>query len=322
MPSRLNFGVFLWARRLTTETLRADALAALTLAVVLVPQGLAYATLAGLPPVYGLYAGTVPLVVFGLLTSSSQVAVGPVAPSALLLAALAAPHVANEAEGGPNWVRVHLALAALAGGMQLAGAAAGVGGLAARLLSWPVMSGFSSGAAVLIAVSQVGELLGLPRSSLLGAVASSAPGGTLRAAAAVVAALPAVHAGAALLGVSALVLLLSWRSLTWRGARLLPAATPMPLLIVLGALVISWGLGLAKRGLRVVGPIPAALPAAASPLPSSAAAAVALLPAAALFAATSFVQTVALAEIFGRRVREAVAPNVELAALGAASLVG
>ncbi|NNL30995.1 MAG: sodium-independent anion transporter, partial [Gemmatimonadetes bacterium] len=124
---------------------------------MLIPQGMAYAMIAGLPPVYGLYAALVPLAVYALLGTSRELAVGPVAMVALLVANGVAPLAGGNAE---RYLALALALSALVGGIQLL---LGVvrGGFMVNLLSHPVLAGFTSAAALIIATSQLGGLTGL-----------------------------------------------------------------------------------------------------------------------------------------------------------------
>ena len=133
-----------------------DLVAGLTVAVVLIPQGMAYAMIAGLPPVYGLYAAIVPVLVYALLGTSRQVGMGPVAMDSLLVAAgLGALAIT----GVENYIAMALVLAFLVGAIQLLLGVCRMGFLV-RFLSKPVISGFTSGAALIIIFSQLKHLLG------------------------------------------------------------------------------------------------------------------------------------------------------------------
>ncbi len=143
--------------RYERKDLPGDALAGVIVATLLIPQGMAYALLAGLPPQFGLYASLLPLAVYALLGSSRFVAVGPVAMVSLLIA----NGVAEFAEpGSPRYLVLATATALVVGLMQIAMGAARLGVLT-NFLSHPVLSGFSSAAAILIALSQVKHLLGV-----------------------------------------------------------------------------------------------------------------------------------------------------------------
>jgi SulP family sulfate permease len=143
---------------LKSATLRADLVAGITVALVLVPQSMAYAQLAGLPAHYGLYTAFLPVLVAGLWGSSRQLATGPVAVVSLLTAAALTPVAA---QGSPQYVALAIALALLVGGIQLALGAFRLG-FAVNFLSHPVIAGFTSAAAIIIALSQLNKMLGVP----------------------------------------------------------------------------------------------------------------------------------------------------------------
>jgi SulP family sulfate permease len=138
-------------------TFRNDMLAGLTVCILLVPQGMAYALLAGMPPIYGLYGALVPLLIYGILGTSRQLSIGPVAVSALLVLAgitqLAEPE-------SPRYIELVILTGFLIGITQLLLSALRLGFLV-RFLSHPVIMGFTSAAAVIIAVSQLKYLLGI-----------------------------------------------------------------------------------------------------------------------------------------------------------------
>jgi len=138
--------------------LRADVLAGLTGAVVVVPQGVAFATLAGLPPQYGLYAALVPCIVAALFGSSRLMVTGPANAISLTTMALLAPLAAV---GSPQYISLALTLAFLVGFMQLLLGLARVGRWIEKV-PHSVVVGFTAGAAVLIVASQIGTALGLP----------------------------------------------------------------------------------------------------------------------------------------------------------------
>jgi SulP family sulfate permease len=136
---------------------RNDLIAGLTVCILLVPQGMAYALLAGVPPIYGLYTGLVPLFIYGLMSSSRQVSLGPVAISSLLVLA----GVGQLAEPGTEaFLELVILSALLIGVAQFLLGALRLGFLV-HLLSNPVIMGFTSAAAIIIAVSQLQYLLGM-----------------------------------------------------------------------------------------------------------------------------------------------------------------
>ena len=148
---------FAWLLEYKKRDLRGDIIGGLTIAVMLIPQAMAYALLAGLPPIVGLYASVVPLLAYAIMGSSRQLAVGPVAIDSLLTAAtIGALAEASSA----RYVYLAALLALLVGAFQIVLGAIH-GGFLVNFLSRPVVNGFTSAAAVLIAASQVGSLLGL-----------------------------------------------------------------------------------------------------------------------------------------------------------------
>ncbi|MCA9667625.1 MAG: SulP family inorganic anion transporter, partial [Myxococcales bacterium] len=154
--SVLNLPFIETLRTSNPESVRHDAVAALTTAAMLVPQAMAYAALAELPPYVGLYAATLPLLLYALLGRTPELAIGPVAMASLMLASgvthFAQPHSAE-------YLEISIQLAFMVGAMQMAVGILRLGFLT-TLISYPVMSGFTSAAAVLIALSQLPHALG------------------------------------------------------------------------------------------------------------------------------------------------------------------
>ena len=147
-----------WIPGYSRDNLSEDLNAGLTVGVMLIPQGLAYALIAGLPPIYGLYAALVPLLVYAFLGTSGQLAVGPVAMVSLLVATGVS---SLSPSGVDEYVALALMLAFLVGAIQLA-----LGlmrfGFITNFLSHPVLSGFTSAAALIIGLSQLKHLTGIP----------------------------------------------------------------------------------------------------------------------------------------------------------------
>lgn len=286
-----------WLRGYGHDDLAADAVAGLTVAVMLVPQAMAFAVLAGLPPVHGLYAAAVPVAVYALLGTSAQLAVGPAAIICLLTASAVTPL----ADGDPAR---HAALAALlallVGALHLTMGLVRLGGLV-NLLAEPVISGFITAAGFVIAASQLPALLGL---------AAGGQGflGTLEV---VAASLGEAHPPTIAVGALAVVALLAGR----RG----PARLPVPLLVLVAATLATGLLGLDDRGVATVGTVPGGLPAPTLP-PLDAAAARELLPAALAIALVAYAESISLAKATAARTRARIDPNQELLASGAANL--
>lgn len=154
---RRVFPFLSWAP-LSGATLRADLVAGITVALVLVPQSMAYAQLAGLPAHYGLYTALLPVLVAGLWGSSGQLATGPVAVVSLLTAAALTPLAA---QGSEQYVVLAITLAFMVGCIQLALGGFRLG-FVVNFLSHPVIAGFTSAAAIIIALSQLSKVLGVP----------------------------------------------------------------------------------------------------------------------------------------------------------------
>ncbi|WP_018867017.1 MULTISPECIES: SulP family inorganic anion transporter [unclassified Thioalkalivibrio] len=144
--------------RPTKQTLNADLIAGISVALVLIPQSMAYAQLAGLPPVYGLYASLLPVMVAALWGSSNQLATGPVAVVSLLTASALIPLAA---EGSSEFIMLAIALAFIVGVIQLMLGLFKLGALVS-FISHPVIVGFTNAAAIIIALSQVNKILGVP----------------------------------------------------------------------------------------------------------------------------------------------------------------
>ncbi|OOG28145.1 sodium-independent anion transporter [Thioalkalivibrio denitrificans] len=140
------------------DNVRADLMAGIAVALVLVPQSMAYAQLAGLPPVYGLYASFLPVLVAALWGSSNQLATGPVAVVSLLTATALIPLAA---EGSADYIALAIVLALLVGVIQLSLGLFRMGALVS-FISHPVIVGFTNAAAIIIGLSQLNKLFGLP----------------------------------------------------------------------------------------------------------------------------------------------------------------
>jgi sulfate permease, SulP family len=302
-----------WGRPYDRNALSGDLIAAVVVAVMLIPQAMAYAMLAGLPPQAGLYGSMVPLLLYALLGSSRTLAVGPVAVVSLLTAA-AAGEVA--AQGEPAYHLAALALALMSGAALLALGVLRLGFLA-NFLSHPVISGFITGAGVLIAGSQLRHVLGIDaRGStlpeLFGSIARS---------------LGDIHLPTLLLSLGVLAFLFAarrWMAPTLRrlGVGERPAdliAKGSLLFAVVGSTLAVWIFGLAQAGVAVVGEIPRGLPGLSIPS-LDASMLVPLIAPAALIAIVGYVESISIAQTLAARRRQRVDPNQELVALGAANL--
>src|SRR5512147_1190540 len=159
LPSWLKpFTSFLsWWPRVNRDTARADMMAGLTGALVALPQGVAFATIAGMPPEYGLYAGMIPAIIAALFGSSWHLVSGPTTAASIVLFSVLSPHAEP---GSAAYVQLALTLTFMVGLIQLALGAARLGALI-NFISHSVVIGFTAGAAILIATSQAKHFFGL-----------------------------------------------------------------------------------------------------------------------------------------------------------------
>jgi SulP family sulfate permease len=279
------------------DTFFADLGAGLAVGAMLVPQAMAYALLAGLPPEVGLYASTVPLVLYALLGTSRQLAVGPVAIVSLLSATTLAT-VADEGTAG--YVAAAGLLALLVGVVHIVLGVARLGFLT-RLLSHPVLVGFTSAAALIIGASQVKHLLGVSLENdehfhetvweLLQKTSDA-------------------HGLTVVVGAGAIALMVGLK-------RWLPVV-PGALVAVVVTTIASVVWDLQDQGVKVVGDIPRGLPPLS--LPDDLGIAGTLVPAALVITLVGYMESIAVAKVYARRNRYEVDANRELIGLGAANI--
>lgn len=302
-----------WARRYGRATLGADLLAAVIVTVMLIPQSLAYAMLAGMPPEAGLYAAIVPVLLYAALGTSAALAVGPVAVVSLMTAA-AVGQVA--AQGTAGYAAAALTLALLSGLILLAMGLFRLG-FVANFLSHPVIAGFISAAGILIAAGQIGPLIGVQAAGqTLPDILVSLAGGLAQA-----------NPATAVIGGLTLAFLV-WvrrglKPLLRRaglGPRLADAlAKTGPVTAVAGGTAAVWALDLAQQGVAVVGQVPQGLPPLTMPSLSPDLIGALILPAA-LISVVGFVESVSVAQTLAARRRQRIEPDQELLGLGAANL--
>jgi sulfate permease, SulP family len=310
------FPVLQWGRHYSTAHFSADAVAAAVVTLMLIPQSLAYALLAGLPPQAGLYASMAPLVVYAVFGTSSTLAVGPAAVTSLMTAA-ALGSVA--AAGSWGYASAAALLALISGAMLLAMGALRLG-FVAHFLSHPVISGFVSASGLLIAATQLKHLLGVP---LAGQTLPELLPSLWQHAA-------QVHGPTLAMGLGALAFLV-WvrRSLKARlrgwglGALASDVITKAaPVLALAATTLLAWGLRLDEGGLRVVGAVPGGLPPLTLPALNAD-----LWPqikqlawAALLISLVGFVESVSVGQSLAAKRRERIEPDAELRALGASNI--
>ncbi len=284
-----------WMGRYERADLKHDLVAGLTTAVMLVPQGMAYALLAGLPPIVGLYASVIPLVLYALFGSSRQLAVGPVAMvSLLVLGGVSALEPSSTAQ----FVAYAVLLALMVGVIQLVMGVVRAGFLV-NFLSHPVISGFTSAAALIIGFNQLQHLLGLKltRTHHIHSIVGEAW-----------AQLGSINLWAAVVGVGGVVLLVALKRYAPRFPRAL-------VVVVLGTLFVV----LVGVDVKVVGEVPSGFPAPAIPLLDWGVVK-ALLPSALTISLVSFMESISVAKAFAKKGGYDIEPNQELVGLGLANI--
>ncbi|UDF34095.1 UNVERIFIED_ORG: sulfate permease [Shinella sp. XGS7] len=302
-----------WGRRYDRDTLIRDGVAALIVTIMLIPQSLAYALLAGLPPEVGLYASVAPLLLYAVFGSSRVLAVGPVAVVSLMTAA-AVGELAPA--GSPQYWTLALTLATISGLMLLAMGLLRLGFLA-NFLSHPVISGFITASGLLIAASQLKVLLGVKAEGHnLAALLVSLAGQ-----------LPRVH------GLTLAVGLAGTAFLFWARKGLKPAlmrlglkartaelsAKAGPVAAIALSTWLSWQLDWAGQGMKIVGHVPQGLPPLTLPSLDPAVWKDLALPAL-LISVVGFVESVSVGQTLAAKRRQRIAPDQELVALGSANL--
>lgn len=282
----------------TAQTLRHDAIAGATVALVAIPQSLAYAQLAGCPPYFGLYAALIPSVIGVLFGSSGVLSTGPVAMTSLLTAASIAPLAAH---GSEQFYSFAILLALLSGVFQLAFGVMRLGVLL-NFLSHPVLMGFINAAAIIISLSQLPALLGIPSTQSKHLLLDTWH---------VIANLDSLHELSLAFGMVALLMMLGFR----RYAPKLPGV----LITVALATALSQAIGYEQMGGRIVGDIPQGLPQFSLP-PTDWGATTALLPAAFVIALISFMEAMSSCKIISIRTRTPWDENQELIGQGLAKI--
>jgi SulP family sulfate permease len=306
---------FDWLLHYQSENLMGDIIAGVIVASLLIPQSMAYALLAGLPPQVGLYASIAPAILYPLLGTSRVLAVGPVAVDSLMVGAAVSQMATPDS---PEYLAFALTLAFLVGLIELSMGLFRLGFLV-NFLSRSVISGFISGAAVIIAFSQVKHLFGLslPRTKSFFELLVS-----------LISNLPQTNGVALALGAMSVAILLYFnkplvnqlKRRGWSDQKILPVAKSAPLLVVILGTLIVRGLQLDQTaGIKVVGDIPQGLPPLTLPILDIQALQL-LLPAALAIALVGYMEGFAGGQALASKRREKIDPNQELVAFGVANL--
>ena len=310
---RRNLPVLNWAKDYNRDTLTSDLVAAVIVTIMLIPQSLAYALLAGLPPEMGLYASILPLVAYAIFGTSRALAVGPVAVVSLMTAAA----VGNLAlQGTAEYALAAITLAFMSGVMLLVMGIFRLGFLA-NFLSHPVIAGFITASGVLIATSQLKHIFGIDAHGhtmieLLGSLFENqhlTNPITLLIGGLTVGFLFWVRKG--------MKTMLLGLGLKPRLADVLTKAGPV--LAVVVTTLVTWGFDLEAQGVKIVGEVPMGLPPLSAPS-FSAEIWGSLFVSALLISVIGFVESVSVAQTLAAKKRQRIIPDQELIGLGASNI--
>ncbi|CAM3877080.1 SulP family inorganic anion transporter [Alkalicoccus chagannorensis] len=282
----------------TSAALKQDAIAGITVFVMLVPQGMAYAVLAGLPPVMGLYASILPLLIYAFAGSSRQLAIGPVAMASILVFAgvslLAEPQ-------SPEYVSLVLLLTLMVGGIQCLLGLVNAGTLV-KFISQNVINGFTSAAAIMIGLSQAGNFVGvdvLTQTQFIPLLMDLLTN------------LSQIHLPTAAIGLVSLIALI--------GMKKIHTKLPASLFVVAGSTLLVYVLGLDEAGVAIVGEVPQGLPAFSLPEVNPASMQL-LLPTALTIALIAMMESLAITKTLADRDSPPVNINKELRGIGLANI--
>ncbi|GAB5470147.1 MAG: solute carrier family 26 protein [Rhodospirillales bacterium] len=315
LPSRLRgyLPILEWGRVYSRGTLTSDLMAALIVTIMLIPQSLAYALLAGLPAEVGLYASILPLLAYALFGTSRTLAIGPVAVVSLMTAA----SIGELGLTDPTEMIAAAALLALLSGVMLLAMGLLRLGAMANFLSHPVIAGFITASGILIAVSQAKHIFGVPTGghTLIEMVGSLLEN------------LDETNPVTLAIGVAATAFLFWVRSglgaflrRLGLGPALVASLTKTgPVLAVAATTLAVWGLDLQAQGVAIVGAVPEGLPPLALPAFGLESVTTLLLPAL-LISIIGFVESVSVAQTLAAKRRQRIQPNQELIGLGAANV--
>lgn len=290
-----------WMPKYKKSWLRSDLIAGLTVAIMLVPQGMAYAFLAGMPPIYGLYGGLIPLFLYALLGTSRQLSIGPVAVSALLVLAGVSQLAVPESE---EYIQLVLLAGLMIGCLQLLFSFLRLGFLV-NFLSHPVLTGFTSAAAIIIAISQLKDLLGfsIPRFSHISETLYYA-----------VEHFSETNWIAVGLCIGSIAFIFIGRKISKR--------IPGALLVVVIGTILAWVFKLEQYGLDIVKGVPEGLPIIGAPT-LSIANAKALIPTVLTVTIIGIVESISIAKVLESKHQDySIQPNQELLALGISKIGG
>ena len=289
-----------WLGSYKKSDLSGDLNAGLIVAIMLIPQGMAYAMLAGLPPVIGLYASTVPLIIYALFGTSRQLAVGPVAMVSLLVLS----GVSLLAEPGTDeYISLALLLMLMIGVFQLLLGVFKLGFIV-NFLSHAVISGFTSAAAIIIGLSQLKHLIGVSLEADKNVFLII--GETIRRAG-------EINPATLAIGVGSIVLLILMKKYVKK--------IPGPLVVVVLSILAVYLFNLNGLGVKIVGEVPAGLPSLSLPA-FQMDALIALVPIALTISFIGYMESIAMAKAIAAKEKYKIDPDRELIGLGLANVGG
>ena len=307
------FPIFEWSKGYDRSALTDDLVAGVIVTIMLIPQSLAYALLAGLPPEMGLYAAILPLLAYALFGNSRTLAVGPVAVVSLMTAAVVGEMAL---QGTAEYAVMAIALAMISGVILLVMGLFRLGFLA-NFLSHPVISGFMIAATLIIATSQIKHIFGISASgsnliALIGALAEN---------------ITDMNPITFTLGGTAIGLLY------WARKGMKPFLVRFgvddhlagilsktgPIIVVVLTTAVTWALGFVDKGVSVVGTLPSGFPPFAIPAFDMEIWGQ-LFGSAVLISIVGFVESISVAQTLAAKRRQQISPDQELVGLGAANI--
>ena len=295
------FPILIWLPNYSGSTFKSDFIAGITVSFLLIPQGMAYALIAGLPPIYGLYAALSPQIIYALLGTSKQLAVGPVAMDSLLVAA----GLGTISILGPEeYIQSAILLAFLSGTIQFLLGLFKMGFLVS-FLSKPLIKGFTSGAAIIIGLSQVKHVLGisLHQSNKIQLFAISLVNSEI-----------SIHFPTLIIGVISIFILLILKKWT-------PKIPSSLVVVILSSLWVYFGKQ-HQEGVAVVGLVPGGLPSFNTPnfnietIKN-------LIPISLTLAIVGYLESISISKTIAEKYKYyQLNPNQELIALGSSNIIG
>jgi SulP family sulfate permease len=299
------FPIFQWLPNYKKSYLTGDVIAGLTIGIMLIPQGMAYAMIAGLPPVFGLYASLTPQIIYAIMGTSRQLAVGPVAMDSLLVASGLG---ALSLSGIDEYISMAIFLSLFMGSIQLLLGVLKMGFLV-NFLSKPVISGFTSGAAIIIGLSQLKHLLGIDitRSNQVHKLLINAFEN-----------ISLTNIYALSIGIFSIILIKVIKKYNKKYSKRFPAAL---VLVVIGVSVVYF-FNLYDFGLKIVGKVPSGLPSFQTPeIPLDRISE--LTPIALTLALIAFMEAISVSKAIEEKQNEyEIDSNQELIALGTSNIIG